>query len=109
MPRSHGVVQGYNGIESVDKRMRNLDPKRDVFATTVVTADTGFHSEASVRTLLDRKTDAYVAGTHFRKRDPRFADHQQHKAKTTNKRRTSKKRKYFTACELRPRCINRAV
>jgi len=123
------VVQGYNGIatvdekhqvivdaqafgdgheakhveeviESVDKRMRKLDPKLDVFATTVVTADTGFHSEAAVRTLLDRKIDAYVADTHFRKRDPRFADQQDHKAKTTDKRRTSKKRKYFAASEF---------
>lgn len=87
-------------IESVDNRMRELDPKLDVFATTVVTADTGFHSEASVRTLLDRKVDAYVADTHFRKRDPRFADQQDHKAKTTDKRRTSKKRKYFAASEF---------
>lgn len=129
MPSSHGVIQGYNGIatvdesnqvivdaqafgdgheakhveeviDSVDKRMRKLDSKLDVFATTVVTADTGFHSEASVRTLLDRKIDAYVADTHFRKRDPRFADQQDHKAKTTDKRRTSKKRKYFTASEF---------
>ena len=36
-------------IESVDKRMRKLDPKLDVFASTVVTAD-----------------------THFRRRDPRI-------------------------------------
>lgn len=129
MPSSHGVIQGYNGIatvdesnqvivdaqafgdgheakhveqviDSVDKRMRKLDSNLDVFATTVVTADTGFHSEASVRTLLDRKIDAYVADTHFRKRDPRFADQQDHKAKTTDKRRTSKKRKYFAASEF---------
>lgn len=53
-----------------------------------------------MRTLLDRKIDAYVADTHFRQRDPRFAGHQEHKKKTTDKRRTSKARKYFAASEF---------
>jgi hypothetical protein len=129
MPSSHGVIRGYNGIatvgethqvivdaqafgdgheakhveeviDSVDKRMRRLDPKLVVFATTVVTADTGFHSEVSVRTLLDRKIDAYVADTRFRQRDPRFGEQQKYKAKTTDKRRTSKTRKYLAASEF---------
>lgn len=80
--------------------MRKLDAGLDKCEEAVITADTGFHSEASVRTLLDRGIDAYVADTHFRQRDPRFGGHQEYKAKTTDKRRTSKKRKYFAASEF---------
>jgi hypothetical protein len=50
--------------------------------------------------MLDRGIDAYIADTHFRQRDPRFAGHAKHKAKTTDKRRTSKKRKFFAASEF---------
>lgn len=129
MPSSHGVIQGYNGIatvddehqvivdaqafgdgheakhveeviDSVDKRMRKLDAGLNINKKMVITADTGFRSEASVRTLLDQGIDAYIADTHFRQRDPRFAGHAKHKEKTTDKRRTSKKRKYFAAREF---------
>jgi transposase len=129
MPSSHGVIQGYNGIatvddehqvivdaqafgdgheakhvgeviDSVDKRMRKLDAGLNIYKEAVITADTSFHSEASVRTMLDRGIDAYIADTHFRRRDPRFAEQQMYKAKTTDKRRTSKKRMYFTASEF---------
>ena len=50
--------------------------------------------------VLDAEIDAYIADPQFRKRDPRFADQQAHKAKTTDREQTSKARKYFTADEF---------
>jgi len=129
MVSSHGVIQGYNGIATVDEKHQivvdaqavgdgheaqhvesvvesvaetaeALDPQGDLFDETVVTADSGFHSEASVKAVLDRGIDAYIADNHFRQRDPGFADQQTHKKKTTDKRKTSKARKYFTATDF---------
>jgi len=50
-----------------------------------------------VKAVLSRQVDAYIADTHFRSRDPRFASHQEHKKKTTDRDRTSKARKFFSA------------
>ncbi len=129
MPSSHGVIQGYNGIATVDEKhqiivdaqafgdgheakhvdqiiksvdttFRELDSKLDIYKEIILTADSGFNSEAATAAVLDRGIDAYIADTHFRKRDPRFANQQEHKRKSTDKRRTSKARKYFTAAEF---------
>ena len=129
MHSGHGVIKGYNGIatvdekaqivvdaqafgdgheakhvgeviESVDKTFRRLDPARSIYKDVVVTADSGFHSEAATRAVFDRGVDAYIADTLFRKRDPRFANQQEYKAKTTDKRRTSQARKFFSPADF---------
>jgi transposase len=129
MPSSHGVIQGYNGIATVDDRhqivvdaqafgdgheakhveqviesvgmtFKKLDSRLDIYKEVVLTADSGFHSEDSVKAVLSRRIDVYIADTHFRKRDPRFADHQEHKKKTTDKHRTGTARKYFLTSEF---------
>jgi transposase len=131
MPSSHGVIQGYNGIATVDEKhqvivdaqafgegheakkletvlksvrrsFQALEGRKsdDVYRDVVLTADTGFHSEQSVKKLLDAGVDAYVADKGFRKRDPRFASQQEHKKKTTDRKRTSLARKYFSADEF---------
>jgi len=129
MPSSHGVIQGYNGIatvdekhqiivdaqafgdgheakhvekiiDSVDMTFRRLDSKLDIYKEVVVTADSGFHSEAAARSVLGRGIDAYIADTHFRKRDPRFSNQQEHKGKSTDKLHTRRKRKYFSSTEF---------
>jgi transposase len=126
MPSSHGVIQGYNGIAAVDEKHQvivdaqafgegheaksleavvesvqqsfgTLEKETDVFQEVVLTADSGFHSDDSVRKLLETGVDAYVADKRFRLRDPRFANMQEHKKKTTDRRRTSRARKYFSA------------
>ena len=126
---SHGVIQGYNGIatvdadhqivvdaqafgdvheaahvqeiiESVETTFSFLDPEKEPFDSLVLTADSGFSSEEAVAAVLDAEIDAYIADPQFRKRDPRFADQQKHKAKTTDRKQTSKARKYFTADEF---------
>jgi transposase len=131
MPSSHGVIQGYNGIATVDEKCqvivdaqafgegheaKNLgvvvdsvretfrvlekSKRSDVCRQVVLTADSGFHSEQSVKGLLEGKVDAYVADKEFRKRDPRFASQQEHKKETTDRKRTSRARKYFGADEF---------
>jgi transposase len=131
MPSSHGVIQGYNGIATVDAKCqvivdaqafgegheaKNLEvvldsiretfrvleknKRRDVCRQVVLTADSGFHSEQSVKGLLEGRVDAYVADKDFRKRDSRFASQQEYKKKTTDRKRTSRSRKYFTADEF---------
>ena len=129
MPSSHGVIQGYNGIaavdekhqiivdaqafgdgheakhlsqivESIEKTCRRLDQKLDIYKEVVVTADSGFHSEAAARSVLGRGIDAYIADTRFRKRDPRFASQPTHKGKSTDKLHTRRKRKYFSSAEF---------
>ena len=129
MPSSHGVIQGYNGIATVDakhqvivdaqahgdgheakhvgevidsiqKTFAGVDEELDICSEVVLTADSGFHSEAATKEVFDRGIDAYIADTHFRKRDPRFANQQEHKAKTTDRHRTSKARKYFSVAEF---------
>jgi transposase len=129
MPSSHGVIQGYTGIATVDAKHQvvvdaqvfgdgseaqhveeiidsleatfaTIAPTEKVLTQTVLTADSGFNSEKSMKVLRNRKIDGYVADGKFRKRDPKFANQQEHKSKTTDRKRTSKARKYFAADEF---------
>ena len=129
MPSSHGVIQGYTGIATVDAKHQvvvdaqvfgdgyeaqhveqiidslegtfaTIAPREKVLSHAVITADSGFNSEQSMRVLRDRNIDGYVADGKFRKRDPKFANQQGHKSKTTDGKRTSKARKYFAADEF---------
>jgi len=95
MPSSHGVIEGYNGIATVDDKFQvafdvqafcygheaknlekvvdsiaesfsDVDGKGKTYREVVHTAHVGFHSEQSVRNLLDRGIDAYVLDPRFR-------------------------------------------
>jgi transposase len=130
MPSAHGVIQGYNGLAAVDEKHQiivhaqafgegteaknlthmiegirgtftELEGGGDVYEQVVLTADSGFHSEESVKGLLDDGIDAYVADRKFRSRDANFANAQEYKKKTVDRKRTSKGRKYFSADEFR--------
>ena len=129
MVSSHGVIQGYNGIAVVDESHQvildaqafgdgheaphlsevldslqqtfvAIDASPDMLQRVVLTADSGFHSEHSVKGVLQRGLDAYVADTRFRLRDPRFASVQQHRAKTTDSAHTSRARRYFRPADF---------
>lgn len=129
MPSAHGVIQGYNGLAAVDEkhqivveakafgkgteatnltevlegiRMRfaRLDEQKAIYEQVVVTADSGFHSEESVKQVMESKVDAYIADRKFRQRDKSFRSAQEYKTKTVDRKRTSKARKYFTADEF---------
>ena len=123
---AHGVLQGYTGIaavddahqvivdaqafgdgheavhvphiiESIDAPFAAIDPERKIFESVVVTADSGFNSEAATRAVLEAGIDASIANPKFRKRDPRFASQQEYKARTTDRKQTSRARRSFGA------------
>jgi transposase len=129
MPSSHGVIQGYTAIATVDakhqivvdaqafgdgyeaqhveeivdsleKTFAAIDPTKAALSEVAITADSGFNCEQSMQVLKDRNIDAYVADPQFRKRDPRFSNQKEYKKKTTDRKRSSKARKYFTADEF---------
>lgn len=119
---SHGVIQGYDGLAVVDAKHQIivtaeafgsgseaglLEPvidkvketfeslgQPDVLERAVVTADSGFHSEANMKMLSDKQIDGYVADRYMRQRDPAFQTAKRHK---TSVREGTKKsqRKYF--------------
>jgi transposase len=129
MPSSHGVIQGYNAVavvdekhqivvdaevfgdghearhlsevlDSVEQTFTALDASADVLHEVVLTADSGFHSEESVKALLERRVDAYVADNKFRLRDPRFASLQEHRRKSTDRSHSSPARRYFAPADF---------
>jgi len=100
MKTSHGVIQGYDGVATVDSKRQIvvhaeafgeaqehdlLEPmvqgtnatfkalgEDDIYDTAKLTADSGFHTEANMKMLTKEEIDGYIADRHFRKRDPRF-------------------------------------
>jgi transposase len=102
MKTSKGVIQGYDGVASVDSKFQIvvhaeafgeaqehdlLQPmvagteenfkalgEPEVFGNTKLTADSGFHNEANMQMLAEKEIDGYVADNRFRKRDPLFQD-----------------------------------
>jgi transposase len=110
MKSSHGVIQGYDGVASVDSKhqvvvhaeafgqpqehellkpmiegTRNnfqaIGAQGDIFEQAKLTADAGFHTEQNMKMLFEEQIDGYVADILFRKRDPRFATAARHKPK----------------------------
>lgn len=115
MKTSKGVIQGYDGVAMVDGKHQvivcaeafgaaqehdllepmvdgtrehflALGQAEDIFETTKLAADSGFHSEANMKMLATEEIDAYVADNQFRKRDPRFADYERYKERTRKER-----------------------
>ena len=104
---SKGVIQGYDGVAMVDAKHQVIvhaeafgAPQEqdllipmidgttenftalgnhDVFETTTLTADSGFHSESNMEMLEEKQIDAYIADGQMRKRDGRFADRDRYK------------------------------
>ena len=121
MTSSRGVIQGYNGMAVVDDRTQivvhaeargsgyeahllvplleatretfgRLDPGRDVFAKTKVTADSGFHSRAVVAAVERTGADVYIADRAYRRRDPAFAGAGRHKARERKERELERRK-----------------
>ena len=104
MKTNKGVIQGYNGVATVDKkhqivvdaqafgegqehhtlkpvlerveaRLKRLEISDNIYQQgTVITADTGFANEANMAYLYERKINAYVPDNQFRSRDPKFTN-----------------------------------
>lgn len=114
MSTSHGTLQGYNGLAAVDAGsqvvvhaeaigqgpendrllpmvdavVRQLEAigRQAPLASATITADSGFHSTATLEALEARGIDALVADKDLRKRDPRFADRGKHQVRHRKER-----------------------
>jgi transposase len=140
MKTSHGVVQGYDGVAVVDNKHQiivhaeafgapqehdllqpmvegtrenftEITSGSNVVKKTKLTADSGFHTEANVKLLMEQGIDAYIADTQFRKRDPRFAERDRYKERfkkeyaASHGTTTSFTTRYFTMSEDKKYCI----
>ncbi len=135
MHTSKGIVQGYVGVATVDKKKQiivnaeafgqgyeqdllkpTLEATRsnfsaighnsDILKEVTVTADNGYHSEENMSFLFSEDIDAYVPDRDFRSRDPRFANADRYKALKTGKKKVRKfKPEDFTFPEDLSYCI----
>ena len=123
MKTAHGVLQGYDGVASVDAKhqvvvhaeafgeaqehdllqpmleatrenFQAMGTDADVFATTALAADSGFHTEENVKALFEQGIDAYIADNQFRKRDPRFVGAERHRARHKADQRRARNARY---------------
>ena len=110
MKTSKGVIQGYVGVTSVDKKHQiivgaeafgqgqehnllipmvesirenfsKIGHDGDVLAKAQLAADSGYHSEKNMEYVFTENIDGYIADTRFRKRDPRFESYDRFKDK----------------------------
>lgn len=123
MQTSKGVIQGYVGVATVDKKhqvivnaeafgqgyeQNLLEPsieatranfnainhEGDVFSSAKVAADNGYHSEDNLSFLYSENIDAYIPDNKFRSRDPRFADREHHKEAKPGQSKSEKIKKF---------------
>jgi len=114
MASSRGVIQGYNGLAMVDSKhqiivepmleqVRETFKKLDednIYRKAKVCADSGFHTEESMKMLSEKEIDGYVPDKLFRKRDSAFATAGQHKSFKALIGRTGHKKRFFSADEF---------
>jgi len=103
MKSGKGVIQGYNGIASVDSKnqvivhaeaigsgseqqtfkgmvegtqqnLNQIGHEENAIQDSIILADSGFYSNENIDYLYDNNLDGYIVDNQFRKRDPRFAD-----------------------------------
>lgn len=115
MKTGHGVIQGYNGVAVVDSKhqiithaevfgsgtendlikpmlegvrenFEAIGDGEEILEKAKVVADSGYHSEDSVKAVMEAGIDAYIADTQFRKRDPRFEDYGKYKERFKKER-----------------------
>jgi len=132
MATAHGVIQGYNGVAVVDgrhqivvhaealgegqenhllepmvqatrKNFEAIGGPPDVFATAILTADSGYHSKQSMEYVVASGVDAYVADRDMRRRDPAFVNAGRYKErhrKEQRRRSGSVERQWFTPADF---------
>lgn len=66
-------------ITSIRDNFEVIGHDKDIFESTQITADSGYYSEKNMELIFTEKIDAYIADTHFRQRDPWFADEERYK------------------------------
>ena len=75
LPLVEGVAQNFT-----------LIGEQKIFTKAGITADSGFHTEANLNALQERKIEATIADHQMRKRDPRFMDTDKYRARTRKER-----------------------
>lgn len=101
MATDKGVIQGYTAVAAVDDKHQiivqaqahGVGNEQELLmpvieglqallsADTVVSADAGYYSKANVQALDERHIRGCIPDPNYRRRDPRYAGQQQHKAK----------------------------
>ncbi len=116
MSGASGAEQGYRGMAIADKKNQIIcaadvdgDSEQSSFQPLVeqlkenlgtdlkesrLLADAGFHNASNVGYCYENEIDSYIADNKYRKRDPRFMDHEEKKPQ-------SRKRKYFRSEDFR--------
>ena len=137
MTTSKGTIQGYNGVAAVDKkhqiivdaqafgegqeqhtlqpviekvkeRYGRLNISEDIYATgTMVTADTGFASEANMKYLHENNINGYIPDNQFRSRDPKFSGQKAKYGKRNQNNSGKKTLRVIPASEFRLDPINK--
>ena len=99
MATSKGVIQGYTGVAAVDGHCQVIVAAQAhgtgseqallvpiieamqylIGDDSVITADAGYHSEANLKALEEKKINALIADNGMRKRDERFAEQAKYK------------------------------
>jgi transposase len=131
MKTSHGVIQGYTGVATVDSRhqvvvhaeafgqgqehglikpvvegiKQTFNGKRaKALKKTKLTADSGYHNREMLEYLQTQKIDSYIADTGFRARDPRFKDHKEPAERNKRKDKQRFTQQEFTIDSKREIC-----
>jgi hypothetical protein len=118
MKTSHGVIQGYNGVATVDAKHQIIvhaeawgqGPENNLLMPMLagtraklnalghgaplgsdldqiaITADSGFHSQATLERLDEQRVNALIADCDKRSRDPRFAERDRYKKRHRKER-----------------------
>jgi len=114
MSTSHGVIQGYNAQALVDEQhqiivhgsasgqgqdndqleqimvgakanMEAIGYGSDYFEGRQLSADSNYHSNTNLKTVIAEQLDAYIPDNLFRKRDSRFKTRDRHKPRRKSK------------------------
>jgi len=114
MKTSHGTIQGYNGqalvdgkhqivvhaeafgngqdnqhlapmIEGAKDNIKKIGQSEDYFENKILTADSNYHNQDTLKKCLKEKLDAYIPDLQFRTRDARFATRTRSKPKKSEK------------------------
>ena len=114
MKTSHGTIQGYNGqalvdgkhqiivhaeafgngqdnqhlapmIEGAKDNIKKIGQSEDYFENKILTADSNYHNQNTLKKCQDEKLDAYIPDLNFRTRDARFTSRSSSKPKKSEK------------------------
>ena len=114
MKTSHGTIQGYNGQALVDRKhqiivhaeafgngqdnqhlapmvdgakekIKKIGQAEDYFENKILTADSNYHNQDTLKKCLKEKLDAYIPDLRFRTRDARFSTRPRSKPKKSKK------------------------